>query len=190
MCTKNDPECTSPLAQKTTDAKGQATFSIPTDPGGYGVYFEFTGDKVAPTIGLYGHTDQTFFFGLKELPLAVFSQSTFNLFLAAGGVKADPDRGTASFGMEDCDGTRVAGLTPSASTADANSTTLYLKGSLPTKNATATDTSGLAGIVNLPLGPVELSGKIATTGQEYGKIKTYIRKGFVTALDIYPTPLP
>lgn len=190
MCAKSDPECAAPLDQKTTDAKGQATFSIPTEPGGYGAFLEFTGDKVAPSLGMYGHTDQEFFFGQKNVDVPIFSQSTFNLFLSAGGVKADPERGTVSFGMEDCNGNRIAGLTPSASTADAQSTTLYVKGSLPTKNATATDVSGLVGVVNLPPGPVELTGTIAKTGQVFGKIKTQVRKGFITMMDINPSPLP
>lgn len=101
-------------------------------------------------------------------------------------VTSDPARGSLAFLALTCTGARAVGVSAAAPTADASTTLTYIAGSLPSKTATETDASGVGAFVNLPVGPVALSGSYS--GKAIGSTSVFIRAGFVTSTNLIPTP--
>ncbi|MCC6408903.1 MAG: hypothetical protein IT453_17205 [Planctomycetes bacterium] len=67
-------------------------------------------------------------------------------------------------------------------------TRVYIAGSLPSKTATETDASGAGAFVNLPVGPVTLSGALVSSGAKIGSHAAFTRAGYVTLANVIPTP--
>jgi hypothetical protein len=57
-------------------------------------------------------------------------------------------------------------------------------------SATQTDAAGNAGFANVPVGTVTLTGTVAMTGKELGKVTTLSRAGAMTYQLVRPTTVP
>ncbi|MCC6649329.1 MAG: hypothetical protein IT374_27630, partial [Polyangiaceae bacterium] len=156
QCKRADTTCATPVDTQTTDANGSATFAaVPDGAAGYEDYFEITHASYLPT--LVFDIASSAFEGTKFDP-QVISTQTWTLLTGVVSVTPDSTRGHVAFLAATCKGARAVGVSVSADAADAMTTRVYIAGALPSKSATETDASGAGAFVNLPVGPVTLSG--------------------------------
>jgi hypothetical protein len=114
----------------------------------------------------------------------------------ASGTTLDPKRGHIAMNAADCAFSPAADVQfdVAASDEDAETVRFYLVGGVPVTTATATDSSGIAAIVNLPTTPsARLVVVGATAGQAQGKsmgsLTFIVRPGTLTTSGLFP-PLP
>ncbi len=186
QCNRADATCATPVDTQTTDANGSATFAaVPDGAAGYEDYFEITHASYLPT--LVFDIASSAFEGTKFDP-QVISTQTWTLLTGDVAVTPDPTRGHVAFLAATCKGARAVGVSVTADAADAMTTGVYIVGALPSKTATETDASGAGAFVNLPVGPVTLSGELASSGAKIGTHTAFTRAGYVTLANVIPTP--
>jgi hypothetical protein len=100
-----------------------------------------------------------------------------------------PDRGTVIGLSYDCQGKSAEGIQLSSDEGDDFTTSFYMVAGSPRLDATQTDTSGQAGIANVPVGPRLISGRRASTGEVIGTVSVQTRPVWITYTSILPTPL-
>ncbi|HEY2518106.1 MAG TPA: hypothetical protein VGI39_44860, partial [Polyangiaceae bacterium] len=179
-CDALDPFCAGDAATPvTSDSSGLATLTVKGDFNGF---FKFEANGYL-TSSLYAGQllpDASGFsppFGYLDL------DQTASLASAIGvDMPTDPDAsvGHAFFQAYDCHDRHAAGISFSISVdGGANSIQWYTQGSgtAPNTSATATDSIGAGGIVNVPVGVVVSTATIASTGQVIGTVTTFIRPG-------------
>jgi hypothetical protein len=188
FCAREDTTCATPLATATSDASGAATLTAKSSADGIDGFLEFTGGGVAPTMLFASKTNPVSIYDNGTLIPLLLSTTTLGLLTSVIGVTVDPERGSLIFTGEDCTGRTTAGISVAASTIDDKSTLAYISGSLPSKTATATDPSGAGTFLNLPPGPVDVTGTLTASGTVFSKQSVVIRQGYLTSTDVGPTP--
>jgi hypothetical protein len=184
VCARDDQTCATPLDTQTTDANGSASMTVPTpQPAGFDGYFDLEGAGMKPTLFYVSAP-----IARGEAPLRqLLTEAVLTATLGGIGVTEDPTRGSMNGKLLGCDPTQSWGLTLAASTADAQSTIGYFAGGLPSKSATATDPSGYAYALNLPVGTATLTSFDPTNSLRIGKVDVMIRAGWITQVAFQPT---
>jgi hypothetical protein len=190
-CSSFDATCMSPLGPPVvTDAAGSASLTVSTEATvtglfGFSGYFRITGPNrnsflafTAPPI-VRDHVISTLI-GKPET-LAVLSPSP--------AVPVDPKLGQGIVTVGDCFGARASGVRIELDGADGGTRVFYAVGVSPNEAATVTDTSGIAFLVNVPPGLVILHAFDAKTGREVARLNVVEQAGFVSLVDLGPTPL-
>lgn len=182
VCGLDDTDCMNPLDQGTTDAEGRVDVDVGTDAP---YYFDLTGGGLAPSLffrrGLPPPTDPF------DVELGALTENTLGLFFDVVGVRSDPTRGHVVITARDCDAMLAPGVRVEIDTADGSSTLVYLDGGLPSVEAVATDTSGRAGALNLPGGPVVVTAYRADTDEYIGEREIFIRPSEVSFVGVIPS---
>lgn len=185
VCGGQDVACANPLDTQTTDATGKATLTVPTPaPAGFTGYFEATGGSIATLLAYMSNpiTANTSSFYLT------LSSALLPQLAGAAGTQLDPTRGSAVTLIRDCANSPAAGLTWAASAADAKTTIGYTANNLPSPSATATDATGTAYALNIPVGTTTLSTFDEGNKIKLGEVDALIRAGAVTEIYFEPTP--
>jgi hypothetical protein len=87
----------------------------------------------------------------------------------------------------DCTGARTAGVTVNISPT-GKETGFYSHNNAPVTTATQTDSSGTSGFINVAAPSViTVTGTVAATGKEMGKVTTLVRPGAMTYQYLRPT---
>jgi hypothetical protein len=181
LCNKLDPACATPLASAIPDSMGWITASVePTFEG----YFEVTDASMTylPTLifmDLVAGPENT---DILLIPVSAEMGLSQN-----AGVPIDPSAGLVLVRTADCTGQRTAGVSVSVS-PHGKETGFYLINSAPLPSATETDSSGNAGFVNVATGSIALTGAVAASKEELGKVTTLVRAGTMTYQILRPTP--
>jgi hypothetical protein len=152
-----------------------------------GAYFETTGADVIPTLTFISFADNVTVFEAGVLYTTILSTSTANLLTGVMQVTLDPARGHVLFQVKDCSNYAFAGASVSVDQADAQSTTAYIKGSLPSTTEVVTDRSGRGAVMNVPAGDATVEGVIES-GTPFAAMPVIIREGYMTNLNVVPTP--
>jgi hypothetical protein len=183
-CAKADTACASPITTGTTDAQGNITLTLPAGAAGFDGFFEVTGASIPDALVFVNPPIAA---DMNDLNVPLIDNDTLGL-LDLTGIDLDPTRGhVAAIGL-DCALVEGQGLSVSSSTADAESTQIYVVGGLPNVNATETDESGATGIFNIPPGASSLTAVIASTGDTTGTVEVQIRAGTISYATLPPTP--
>ncbi len=189
-CATDDATCATPLEEAVTDAQGAVTLTVPSAVEGLGAYFEITGATVTPTLAYLNFTDNVTSFEQGTFYTPVMSTGTTSLLTGVMQVTLDPDRGHVLFQARDCGNYSLPGVSVAVDVADAESTTAYINGSMPSTTATVTDPSGRGAVVNLPPGAASVTGSIEPAGTAYSAFDVLVRAGFMTTVNVVPTPEP
>lgn len=182
LCAKLDPSCATVLGTPSTDSMGWVSVTVKSDFDGF---LDVT------------DTSNTYVPSLVFLDLVAVAKNTDILLVpksAEAGlatsamVTIDPTAALLLVPMVDCTGARTAGASVSLS-PKAKETGFYVISNAPVATATETDSAGNAGFINVtaPSTPV-LTGTVAATGQEFGKVTTLVRAGTMTYQLVRPTP--
>ena len=178
VCAAGDLErCEAPLSTETTDAEGRISITLPADFGGY---LEATGGNRFPSL-LYFTRPPTE--GRQE-SFPVLGDSIVNGFAGILGATIDPNRGHAALIALDCRSRTASGVQFTAANSDDQTTYGYAVEGLPAPEATATDSSGIIGIFNLPAGVTTISGE--ADGMEVFEREVQLRAGFITSGGLQP----
>ena len=140
---------------ETTPANG--TFSISAPSGGVPIdgYFVATHAQKFDTL-LYPPTPV--YQDSNSVVVAMFDQQLVSLLGLLGFSQDSSTNGVITMLVLDCDGNPVSGATVSSNPPAA--TVAYASGMLPDSSATATDSSGIAFLFNVPVGTVTVDAEV------------------------------
>ena len=188
LCRKLDVNCDKPVGSSVTaDAMGNVHMSI---EAGFDGYVQLTDPKIAPalyflTAPASGDLD------LPIVPLASpFAATGIVLSSSAGTTSWLSDRGLVLLNAFDCQGATAANISFSVGgTHDPSSFIFYLVGTLPSANATATDSTGYGGLVNVPVGVSTITATLAPSGVQVSKLSVLVRAGYISYSKVTPNSL-
>jgi hypothetical protein len=188
VCATSDTTCSSPLSQGTTDAQGLVSLTVPSAVEGLGAYFEVTGTDIMPTLAHLNFTDNVKSFKAGAFVSPVMSKSTASLLAGVISVTLDSTRGNILFQTKDCSDYAFASASVSVDIADAQSTTTYIKGTMPSKTETVTDPTGRGAVLNVPAGTAVVTGSLEPAKSTFSKFTVLTRAGYMTTMNVVPTP--
>jgi hypothetical protein len=119
------------------------------------------------------------------LPL-IQNAEALRLVAAAGAGMVDPTLGSVFATILDCNGQPAAGMTFGTSKNKVQYATLFQVNGVVTNMATATDSSGIGGLLGVPEGFATVSAFPAGTTREVAKIGVQIVPGTVTYVTLIP----
>ncbi len=184
-CAASDPDCSMSLGSEAVLQNGAIEASVPASFYGY---LDVTGGGYKPMLVYLGPPSNL---PLPVEPVPLFSAFWFNVVLQAVGLDTeDPARGHLLVLGADCTLSPAAGLSFSASTADAQTERFY-QVDADTIDAQGTETYdvGLGGFVNLPPGLAVVRLYFASdTSTPIGQAEVTIRAQSITMLRLGPTP--
>jgi hypothetical protein len=182
LCRKLDFDCMQPLASGMRgDNEGTLTVEVGSGFDGYveltspdrlpGIYFFYppvSGDRVIPNVPL-------------------IRQAELQQFATLAGRPVVYGRGHVMLGAYNCRQEPADGVRLSSEDADANTTPFYLVKRVPSATATATDSSGRGGMINLRAGSISISG-VTGDGRPIGSVGLFVRAGTITYTSLLPAP--
>lgn len=181
ICSAYDFECTStqPLIQ-ADPMTGIVPVTVPVPFNGY---FEITAPDAVTTLSfppehLHDGIDYPL---LKLVPL-----STLTGYADAFGTTLDMTLGHVIFDTLDCQRAPAAAISAAIDLELPSTRLFYVRDGLPSKTATVTDETGLAGYINLAKGTVTVTGTLAATKQKIGSRSVLIRPGAVSFFGVGP----
>ncbi len=181
------------LAYGQTDDAGTVTFPVPLTTAYSGPRIEHglegcltvTSPAFLPTLAYWG-------FPLTEpmvtgAPIPLFNPADIEMLDMAAGSVPDPERGIIAIGVFDCAGQPAPEVKVATGLDDRAIRVLY--GMPPSAMETATDATGLAYLVNVPVGPLTLTATPNALGQQpSSRVTVNVQANTVTAVTMYPTP--
>jgi hypothetical protein len=189
-----DPTCAIPLQTGSTGSDGGTAVLTFVGPGtagaGLNSFLEVTSPTMAyvPTLVFWG-------FPLSEatvtIPWSFATPAEVQALLSPVGVTQDPSRGQIVAYLGDCLYNPSPGVQVSTDISDPQIQTFY---GLDMPTLTATDSTGLVFIDNVPLGAdsgpdlVHLTATPLATGKPSSKVTVQVRAGWTTGVLMYPTP--
>jgi hypothetical protein len=183
VCNKLDFDCLRPLASGlVSDASGTLVFEIDT---GFDGFVEF---------GPPGRMPAIYFFyppvtGDREFPsLPLMAQNELSFFASQGGRPIAPDRGHLMLGSYDCLLRPADGVSLTSDDADSSTAAFYLVQEVPSFNVAATDSSGRAGLINVPAGSASVTGWLARDQRRIATVGVFVRPGTITYTTMLPAP--
>lgn len=208
-----DPSCALPVGTAPTDATGMVKLKLPTTNGPFAGYFLITptlpdagvrtdasggggADGSSPEGGAGdGSTYVTSRIYYSDDPIATDFTDTWALFTNAEEATlasvfqlppADPSLGIALLTVIDCTGQPAAGVSVEVDTASTETEGFYVSQGIISSTATQTDSSGIAGFVNVPTGARTFTAEFATTRATLGTLSAYLFPGAATYADLGP----
>ena len=205
-CALTDTACATPLDTQTADVNGEVSFAaLPAGTRGFDGYFEATypGD-----VSDLNFINPPFFADVPFYQRVYWSHASLSLVFNSGAFTIDDTRGIIGFEAHDCTqfpgGVACSpgsvgcknklgeGIEVSIDVVDPKIGRGYIRvadgGLRVDPNATATDSSGTGGFVNVPPGTVNVTWKLQATGQTVGTQKVFVRGGAFSAVILMPMP--
>jgi hypothetical protein len=190
-CAKLDVSCSRPVTPAVeAGADGVVRLDLPALFDGYGqVLSTHTGDAAVSR-----WVDSLVFFNpplvrdttYDRVPL--FQPDDIKALAAVQGNVWDPQFGITFAGMLDCSGKPAAGVTWEPSRVDNSSKRFFYVNGLPDEAATATDSTGLGGLLNAPTGTITITATVQATGKRIGSATMLVRAGVASYTYLSPTP--
>lgn len=184
VCAMNDPECSEPYYQATTDDEGQVALTVPTGDFGFDgfVYAEKEG-LVPPSLF---HIIPPQAEGLAEavtFPIATIAltqdiQNAFGAWL--------PTRGQVVVVARDCNFEFAAKRWVAVDRVDASSTPWYIKGTLALPLDIGTDESGIGGAFNIIPGLAIASTGAFGSPAAVARGRLWVRPGSISYIQLSP----
>lgn len=182
-CSKLDADCDHPL---TTDSVSDgAGIVVLTVEAGFDGYIELRSAATQPALFfLYPPVVAD----LQAPALPLFRVDDFQSVAQASGNPPIADYGHVFVGARDCQGSPAAGVSLSGFDLGPLVSLFYLVDGLPVAAATATDSSGRAGFVNVAPSTVVVVGTLAASGQRVGEVSLRVRPGEISYSSMVPSP--
>jgi len=208
-----DPSCALPEATRTPDATGTVTFALDTSQGPFTGYFWVSpvagdagaGPDASGTSGLDGAAPDGGQLGADAyLPSRIYYSDdpiagdfTDSWSLITGSTEAtltklfglppvDTKLGIALLTVLDCNRNQATGVSVAVDQVSTETEGFYEKNGTISATATQTDSSGVAGFVNVPVGARTFTVDLAATKAPIGSLGAYVFPGAVTYANIGP----
>ncbi len=188
-CDLLDPACERPLGETTSTDEGLATLSVDVgvDPLGFTGFFTIEDDVLMPTIVVPAArlvTDGAF---LQPVVGAVEARLTIRL---ATGHDPTPGNATMLVQVRDCHDYPAPDVVVDITAGADGHRAVYFNDNLPDPELTATDPSGLAGFVDVPISPegatVTVTARRAGDGAVVARRQALLRPDRLTFVHMGP----
>ncbi len=181
------PDCSTPVDTGVTDDAGAVTLTdYLIDPGQAGLqgFFELSSNQIYPTIVYWGFPLSSAN-GRFDTPIDVLTPSEVSLVL--GQIGLEPGKGVVVVAALDCQGALAPNVTIQSGFNDAGASTYYIaKSNVPSSELDATTSVGLAVIVNVPVGYVDLFVTPSGLGTPSSILTVYVPANMVTEVSMAP----
>ncbi len=177
-CRSADPNCSSPVAEVTSDATGRLNLSL---PDGFTGYLEVVVEPFFPV--LYYFPSPL----LSDTPLPALSLTPREVIQGLGlavGAQPDPERGHILMSVTGCEGP-APGVNLSAPKADDETIPYYVLDGIPSADLDATTAAGSGGFLNFPPGNAVVKLASGKAG-ELVSLSLTVRQGFITSVSFNP----
>lgn len=182
LCRRLDYTCNEPLSVSiAADENGAFTLELPI---GFDGYIDIRAPGRVP--GLYAFYPAVN--GDREVPwIPMVRPQEIAQFAALGGHPVIEGRGHVMLGAYDCQFQAAQDVQLSSTDMVDGTKAFYLVGKLPSLTAPATDASGRGGIINLPPGPVTITGNLID-GRKTVTNSVVVRENTITYTTLVPAP--
>jgi hypothetical protein len=188
LCRRADEDCAAPVVNTvTTDENGDARFEMTLDDPeeGFSGYALFTGPDIMP--GLYFFNPPLNGARANEVPpIQLLRSSLIGPLTQQIGSSIDFERGLVLVGAFDCQGEPAAGVSLATDDPSVHLELFYSVDGLPQSTAMATDTSGYAGLINVPPGKLSITGRLEPSRRVLGTVNLIVRRGSITYSRMVP----
>jgi hypothetical protein len=174
LCAKMDANCQQPIGSTyQSDQAGEIKVEMPK---GFDGYFQTEGDGLYPMLFFPPNTRQQHAPGTLPMVAASFVGTMFS---GVGG-PISADRTVIMTTALDCQANPASGLILSADPVDDRTVGYVIQGGLPNRTASATDSSGTGGFVNIKPGNAVITSTMASTNEKIGTVAVQTRTGSIT----------
>jgi hypothetical protein len=182
LCRKLDTACDAPLrSDLVSDSAGRISLSV---PAGFDGYLESTSSGIMPFLYFF-YPPVTVD---REIPaVPILQANAMSTFVSLVGAELMADRGHFLARAYNCLGQTADGISMSSPEGDSATIPFYMIKNFPSVKASATDSSGNGGLLNLHGGTATLTGKL-DNGSSIGLLSAMIRPGRITYTAMVPAP--
>jgi hypothetical protein len=120
--------------------------------------------------------------------VTLFAERDIDALAALQGNTWDRSLGLLLVSAVDCRHAPAAGVAWEPNFINVKTKRFYFVNGIPDEAATATDGSGLGGLVNSPPGNVTVRATLQATGTRIGSATAMVRSGSMTYVVVPPTP--
>ena len=183
VCTAADVKCGDALAEAFTDKTGLAELRLPSSfSRAFTGYLEVTGRDVYSTLLKFSWNVAT---ETTQL-VGIVKEAQFKQAITAIELQPDDTRGMLQLRMLGCSNIGVGGASFSSDRADAQTRSWYIINGFPTVGASATDTVGSGGIIDVPEGSTTITATRASDGLPIGRAVVPVRAKFMSVVIFAP----
>jgi hypothetical protein len=202
----SDPACMNPIATRVPDATGTVKFTLDTSKGPFKGYviiesMGLEGGVYDPDSGADADINKLYFpsrvYYANPAPAAdttdtreLVSYGSAGVLQTVFGRKLDPTLGVILASTVDCSDNTTAGVSVSLDMSGSTTLAFYFQGGVPSLTATQSDSFGIAGWINVPVGGRTVSARLASTQQPIGDVSMYVLGGWLSYADVGPNHTP
>ncbi len=200
VCAKIDVNCASPLAVAMPNAMGLLQLQLASGFDGF-VYItpilpdagpEPDGGDAAPPPDVF--VPSLVFFNPPIVHDLVYTTTVMVKTSALGQIAMteqttiDPSLGAVFMETVDCNDHAAAGVSVTIDSTGSTTQGFYFNMGLPALNSQATDVTGYAGFVNVPLGTRSVTGTLHATSQRIGTATVFTKPSTISYTTLAPSP--
>jgi hypothetical protein len=183
-CALLDPACRSASDPVSSDGSGIVSISVPGDFTGFLRLEGPVGAAPGVPVSLYPGRLLASDTGMR-LPAYEISQDEMRILastVTATPVSLDPNGtvGHVLVNVYDCQDHQAPGVAIQYATTGADTEDFYMSGGVPDPRATQTDSFGLGGAINVPIGTQTVRATLADGGAPLGSTTITVRAGQIT----------
>lgn len=183
VCRKLDTACEQPVTTGlVSDASGALVIQAQAGFDGY--------VEISPNNKLRG----SYYFypplasDRKVTYVPLLSMAALTAWASSVGTQLMADRSHVFIGAYNCLSQPATGVRFRSNDSDVSTVPFYLIKRVPSMTATATDSDGRGGMLNLRPGSITLRGELPT-GESIGTVSVVLRQGEVTYTSLLPAPM-
>lgn len=180
LCAKLDVTCLDPQSTFTSGSMGELDIVM---RAGFDGYLKAEGQGLSPTLFFFPLLYESRDLGSLPMTNPAFSAALFQQL----GTAFTGDRGVITFSVLNCARQPAAGVVLTSSTADLDTIPFYLVNGLPSRDVKMTDTVGVGGFVNVPIGTMLLTATLAAEKRKLDLVSVVTRPGYLSMVLIDPT---
>ena len=203
VCTKIDGACKTPLFPPTTpDANGMLHLTLAAGFDGFVLLTPLLPDGgTPPDAGDAGPDGSLVIPSLVFFNPPLFQDTTYLTILlltqdelvttaaiVGSNLTIDPTLGNVFMAAYDCTSQNAGGVSLALDSTSSTTQGFYFSGSVPTLTTTATDSTGFAGFINVPIGTRTITGTLQATQQYIGKTTVFSRASMISYTVVAPSP--
>ncbi|MFO0549292.1 MAG: hypothetical protein U0271_12945 [Polyangiaceae bacterium] len=182
LCSALDVNCLSPDPNAPQpDSEGRVSFTVADNFTGF---LEVSSDDTLPSLVFF---QPPVIIPGSEKVIRLIREDEFLGLNAAAGQTWDQSRGVAVILTANCNDERSAGIRVESDDIDADTVPYYFTGALPNPDAKKTDSQGVAGFLNMPIGVINVRSYVFENDVYIGTNTLRSRAGYLSYLPIGPS---
>ncbi len=182
VCSRVDPNCTSPVATITSDDKGVFKAKVFV---GFEGFLELKGTNVADALLMLDPPIR----GDSRRPSAPMPTTAAAEFYSQQvmGTSLDPTTGYILVRASNCQIEPIRGVTATLATTTAKTKLFFIYNNTPRTDVDQTNEEGAFGFFNVPVGTALITVSDKASGKKVGQTSVVVRAGFLTILYLGPS---